>query len=448
MSNIRTNVTARLVTLFVAVTLLAATAWAQSSDKPPAGSAQPSSSSPTNTKEAGQGEDATERPMHMPDYSPVSADERLSHLFLTSQSPLHWGHLNVLSFSFSQSYQNNTETAYNNSILRGDLNYSVARAGVNFAVAYAPSVWFSHNGVRSNLSNHHLDLATDRKWGRWVFGLTDSFYSLPLESQFSQFGFVDTGSYGRTMDPSLVTGDTLSNHVHVTADRLLGPSDRVQLSLGYLYNRVSNQINGLASTPTQNTGDVGLSWNHTLGWRSSFGATYRYTRSYYSGNTGFSHHHAVVGTYSLQPKRGWDVALSFGPTYWMSPQNDPRTTYLANVAVTRRFTRSTISLTAGRSDEFIGLIGDTLTNSAGLSFDHGLTRKWHVTAGGNYVREVAGRPSHSWRAWNQTSYTLARNWSATLGYSFFQQTNVTTVKQLPSHFVTAGIRWSWSPERR
>ena len=111
--------TSRFSAVILMAALIAIAAFGQSTEKPST-SAKQSSSAPAITGNVDNSTD--ERPQHMADYTGSSTSDRMSRLLITDTSPLHWGHLNVVSFSFTQSYQNNTESSYNNSVFAGDLN--------------------------------------------------------------------------------------------------------------------------------------------------------------------------------------------------------------------------------------------------------------------------------------------------------------------------------------
>src|SRR5262249_55009429 len=213
------------------------TCFAQQSEPSSVVSGETSNSG--STEESKQSGDIDARPQHLPEYQPLTPNLHTSREILGKLSPLHWGRLNVVSLSFLQAYQTDTRTHTDSSVFKSSVSYAIDKAGTDFVAEYSPAIWLSQSDTRFDLASHHFELATHRKVGRWVLGVTDSMYALPLRSQFSQFGFDPTYSL-RNTDPALILGDTLSNSARLTVDRLLGPADRLQLGVGYLYYDISN----------------------------------------------------------------------------------------------------------------------------------------------------------------------------------------------------------------
>lgn len=426
------------------------TGFAQQSELSSVASGQTSNSS--STEEPKQSDDIDSRPQHLPEYQPVNSDLHISREVLGRLSPLHWGRLSVVSFSFLQAYQTDTSRHIDSSVLKSSVSYAIDKSGMDFVAEYSPAVWLSQSGTRYNFADHDFELATHRKLGRWVFGASDALYSLPLRSQFAQFGFEPSYSI-RNTDPALILGDELSNSARFTADRLLGPADRLQLGLGYLYYKISNASVDQSGSrnSTEHNADANLYWNHRLGWRSSLGFDYTYSQRYFNRETAnltteISRHHSVMATYSFEPTPAWSFSAGFGPTIWRGAGARQSKSYIVSASARRKLRRAAVTLSFNRSDEFVGIIGDNLSNQLELACAFALGRKWSLTTGGTYTRQVLDpRAVHGWRTGTQASYALGNHFSWFLGFSFIRQSELSPVNSLPSYFASTGIRWEWNP---
>ena len=408
----------------------------------------------TSAEEPTQSDEIDSNPQHLPEYQPATTNLHISREALAMVSPLHWGRLNVVSFSFLQAYQTDTKAHTDSSVFKSSVAYAVDKEGMDFVAEYSPAVWLSQSGTRFNFANHDFNLATHRKVGRWVLGVSDAMYSLPLRSQFSQFGFDPTYSL-RNTDPALILGDALSNNARFTIDRLLGPADRLQLALGYLYYNVSNASidRSLPRDSTEHTADGSLYWDHRLGWRSSLGLNYTYSQRYFNResenlNSEISRHHSLMATYSFEPKPTWSFSAGFGPTIWRGTGSRQSKSYIVSASARRKFRRAAVALTFNRSDEFVGIIGDNLSNQVELAFSFPLGRKWSLSSGGTYTRQVLDPHAvHGWRTGTQASYALWNHFSWFLGFSFIHQSELSPLNSLPSYFASTGIRWEWNPKQ-
>ena len=427
------------------------TCFAQQSENSVASRQAANSGSPESST---QSDEIDSHPQHLPEYQPTSSNLHTSREFLGKVSPLHWGRLSVVSFSYLQAYQTDTRSHIDSSVLKSSISYAVDKGGMDFVAEYSPAIWVSQSGTRFNFANHDFDLATHRKVGRWVLGMSDSLYALPLRSQFSQFGF-DPAYNLRNTDPALILGDALSNSARFTLDRLLGPADRLQLGLGYLYYKISNASvdQSVPRNSTEHNADASLYWNHRLGWRSSLGLDYTYSQRYFNREianlpTEISRHHSVMATYSFEPKPAWSFSAGFGPTIWRGAGARQSKSYIVSASARRKFRRAAVTLTFNRSDEFVGIIGDNLSNQLELAFAVALGRKWSLTTGGTYTREVLDPHAvHGWRSGTQANYALGRNFYWFLGFSFIHQSELSPVNSLPSYFASTGIRWEWNPKQ-
>ena len=83
-----------------------------------------------------------------------------------------------------------------------------------------------------------------------------------------------------------------------------------------------------------------------------------------------------------------------------------------------------------------------------LAFAFALGRKWSLSTGGTYTRQVLDPHAvHGWRTGTQASYALWNHFSWFLGFSFIHQSELSPLNSLPSYFASTGIRWEWNPKQ-
>ena len=83
----------------------------------------------------------------------------------TVMSPLHWGHLSLLSFQGFEVYDSNYQpqqaiAGRQLTALQGLLVYSIQKAKSSLNLQYCPYVWFSQNSTYKNFTANALDLTT------------------------------------------------------------------------------------------------------------------------------------------------------------------------------------------------------------------------------------------------------------------------------------------------
>jgi hypothetical protein len=459
----------KLLAVLLMLVLAGTTALAQEESTP---STQP----PAQDKQASP--DTTTQRTDVP---PPSPDETLSFerpatnlatgtALSTTRSPFRWGNLSLLSVDALQVFDSNYLFRSGNPLsvhagaIRGLLVYAVKTGHSNFSLQYRPQLWASGETSQFDYASHMVDFHTFRYLSsEWGINISDQFVSAPDRGRLEQIGFsADYTNSTSTQNPFLATGRRLlTNSFGVSLDHRFTARDRAEFLVRHQYIRLSEPDNG--STPVQDPASVlseqqdisgELGWTHT--WRpdNELGIKYGYDREYFQDFQSSAQLHSILVGISRRLRPSLLLRISGGPALLLPAKaggsvlpTDSRKTYQASAALFKKFTRSGLTLSYSRSNNFTGQISDNLNDRYDVSYSQHWSRHIDTVIGGAYVRQaLTAQTLQGKSGWTEVDYRLNRSWSFYGTYSYLTQAGG-PILYGPRHLVTSGIRWSWDAER-
>lgn len=368
-------------------------------------------------------------------------------------SPLHWGHLSLLSFSAMETYEDGAMIRSGEATLASGLViYSIEHSRSRFDLQYMPMVWYASGTVRNNFTAHALDLSTSRNFGRfWRVSLADQYHYSPNLAFMSASAFNPDFSTGlSTRNPFLLLGRTsLVNNATLDVNRQLNANNQLNLTLSNSFARLSGvsdpQAIGTVSLPA----DEQLYYNGQLTWSHKFNGNGSMYLSY--GYTEQQERNANIRLQYQSASAGYTRRLS--PTVTMSVGGGPawskrNLTAQGSISIFKAFRRGGVAASASRDTQFEGVLGGGFHNRYDLTFQHPLWIRWSFQVGSSYVQQRLGtspRSSNGIMAWSTLSYRMTPSWSIYSSYfylNFGSNLNIPTARES----AVLGIRWAWSPE--
>jgi hypothetical protein len=437
----------------------------------------PSTQPPAQDKQASP-DTATQRA----DVPPPSPDESLSTLsferpatnlatgtvLTTTRSPFRWGNLSVLSVDALQVYDSNYLFRKDNVLpvhagaIRGLLVYAVKTGHGTFSLQYRPQFWASGETSQFDYASHMVDFHTFRYLSsQWAINISDQFASVPDRGRLEQIGFSsDYTTSTSTQNPFLATGRRLlTNAFGVSVDHRFTARDRMEFLVRHQYIRLSEPDNGTVQDPAavlSEQQDIGgeLGWTHTWRRENELGIKYAYDREYFQDFQSSAQLHSVLIGISRRLRPSLLLRVSGGPALLLPAKaggstlpTDSRTTYQASAALFKKFTRSGLTLSYSRSNNFTGQISDNLNDRYDVSYSQHWSHRIDTVIGAAYVRQaLTAQTLQGKSGWTEVDYRLNRSWSFYGTYSYLTQAGGPLLYG-PRHLVTSGIRWSWDAER-
>jgi hypothetical protein len=392
----------------------------------------------------------------------------------TVMSPLHWGHVSLLSASVYEGYDSNTElqkVPLGSSLtsLNALAVYSVERRRTELDLQYHPFLWLSQKQTVKDIGSASADLHTEHPISEhWFWNIGDSFhYSPNQENTIEGSSFSADFGQGITVgSPFLSTGwNMLGNALTFGVDdrytqwssvRFHASGDYIRLSqfIGTSFFSLSERV----ILPTQELLSYGFGgiWTNRLNYRDTLDLRYDY-RSQTSIDTslgnGQSHFatftwaHLFTDSFRLRAGAGpgWMIADTSGiknSTHRVLP------TLQGSVELFKQFQKGGIAVSFARSDQFSGVIGNGFYNRYDLSVDRRLSLRWNVNAIGSYLQQ--GILSRATATGEQGSVEidrfLTRNWSVFAQGRYLSLANVGPAFA-PQKIATLGLRWEWVPDK-
>jgi hypothetical protein len=462
----------KLFAVLLMLVLAAATAPAQEESAP---------SAPPPARDEQKSPDAANQRADVP---PSSADEGFSTLsydkpatnlatgaiLTTTRSPFRWGNLSVLSVDALQVYDSNYLFRRDNPLpvhagaIRGLLVYAVKTGHGTFSLQYRPQFWASGETSQFDYASHMVDFHTFRYLSsQWAINISDQFASVPDRGRLEQIGFSsDYTTSTSTQNPFLATGRRLlTNSFGVSIDHRFTSRDRMEFLVRHQYIRLSEPDNG--TTVVQDPAavlseqqDIGgeIGWTHTWRRDNELGIKYAYDREYFQGFESSAQLHSVLVGISRRLRPSLLLRISGGPALLMPAKpagavspGDTRQTYEASAALFKKFTRSGMTLSYSRTNNFTGQISDNLNDRYDVSYSQHWSRHIDTVIGGAYIRQaLTAQTLQGKSAWTEVDYRLNRSWSFYGTYSYLTQAGGPLLYG-PRMLITSGIRWSWDAER-
>lgn len=415
-----------------------------------------------------------------PEETPAAADQSFDRapvnlatgqLLSTSRSPLHWGHLSLLSFDLLQVYDSNYLFLKDNPLsaqagaVQALLVYAIKTRRTNLSFQYRPQLWVSSDATQVDYASHSLDLHASRQASpRWAINFSDQYQWLEDSGRIDSIGFTpDYSSSNIHQNPFLAAGQRLtSNTAEVTIDHnftahssfeILGRDQYIQLSQSDITSPPPGTLAVPDSTQQIYGGQIG--WNYQWSRNNSFGFHYGYDREDFQATDSTVQFHSALLGFSRTLGRTVVVQVSGGPSLMQvpvlpgsAPVEKNQLTYQSSAVLFKTFRRAALTLSYSRNDSFTGQITDGLNDRVDGSITKRFVRRTDLVVGGSYIREnfTLGAHPYGKSGWAQVNYRLGPSWSFYGTYSYLTQT-AGPIAFGPRHLVTSGIRWSWNAGR-
>lgn len=458
----------KLFAVLLMLVLAGATALAQEGSAP---STQPPAKDEQTTQDAANQRNDVPPPSPDENFATLSFEKPATNLatgtvLKTTRSPFRWGNLSLLSVDALQVFDSNYLFRKDNPLpvhagaIRGLLVYAVKTGKATFSLQYRPQFWASGETSQFDYASHMVDFHTFRYLSsQWAINISDQFASVPDRGRLEQIGFSSDYTGTSTQNPFLATGRRLlTNAFGVSVDHRFTARDRMEFLVRHQYIRLSEPDNSNIQDPAavlSEQQDIGgeLGWTHTWRRDNEFGIRYAYDREYFQGFDSSAQLHSVLVGISRRLRPSLLLRISGGPALLMPAKRvgavapeDTRQTYEASAALFKKFTRSGLTLSYSRTNNFTGQISDNLNDRYDVSYSQHWSRRIDTVIGGAYVRQaLTAQTLQGKSGWTEVDYRLNRSWSFYGTYSYLTQAGGPLLYG-PRHLVTSGIRWSWDTE--
>lgn len=391
----------------------------------------------------------------------------------TTMSPLHWGHLSLLSFTafegYSSAYQfgQSQVPASGLTALQALAIYSIQRSKTSFDLQYNPYVWFTPQTTYKDFAANSVNLNTAHVFSRaWTLTLADAFRYSPQMANTLGGGYsADFASGLSNSNPFLALGEKYwTNDANINVDHQLGERSHLIFNATDDYIRISGMGNGLM--PGQNPSFIGpfneenmygggVTWNRQWSTKNTLLLSYNYRRqqtpltyantNYHLLDVGYSRVLTPTVTFSIQGGPGFlsgqAPAAQNGTTSYRS------TTAQGSVTLMKAFRYGGIAVSANRDVDYSGIISDNLNNRYDVTATRRFATRWTLSLTGSYVQqEFVGQPTTDGElGWGELNCHLSRMWSVFGGYRYFRISGPVPLFA-PKNFASLGIRWAWDPE--
>lgn len=399
---------------------------------------------------------------------PVAKNLETGAPLRTVLTPLHWGHLSLLSFQGFEVYDSNYQpqqaiVSRQMTALQGLVVYSIQKASSSLDLQYEPYVWFSPNQTYKNFTANSVDLATSHTFSRrWRLTGDETFQYSPNLANTLQSAFTtDFLSNTSNQVAFLSAGrESLINNVGVTLTSQISKSSQLSFNLLDDYIRLGSYQGSLNTTLpnvalTMNQYGGGVTWTRQWSTKTSLNLAYNFRRqsaSLFAANSTFNT--VDVGfnrvlkpnlSFSLQVGPGWSDA---GGVVKGTP-TQRRTTVQGSAQLLKSFRTGGIAFSFYRNSEYSGVISNSFNNRYDVSVNRRFFTRWNFLVSGSYIQqEYVGKPMSTGElGWAQLGYMLTRNWSVFSGYRYLNLGG-NEAWSGPQQLVTAGIRWAWQPSSR
>lgn len=379
-------------------------------------------------------------------------------------SPFRVGRLSLLSFSAFQGYDVNpmakqVAPSTEFTALNALLVYSIRKAEWNVDFQYEPSAVISPSVTEKNIAANAVDLQAERQLNAtWRLGLGDHFHYTPnVQSSIQGSNLsVNLGGGISLLIPFLTTNQSLLyNTLDGSLNHRFSSRSNVTFFAEQSFVRLSHSINLGRETELPSSEALSfsgsLSYFHTVSPQDSFSANYDYRTQYSPDFPSTAQFNTASFGWSHSLAQGLRMTLSGGPGLWKpgSGQNQLRETVQGTFELSKQFgTRGSIGTAVSRNDFFSGAVTNTFSNDYTLRTDRRFGTRVRFTASGAYVQQhvYPGRILNATTATFEPSWNISRNW-ATFGQVRYIRTQGTDFSLPPQKIFTAGIRWSWVPEK-
>jgi hypothetical protein len=443
-----------------------ASAPTQASPQPAAVSASDQSQDAASSQDAAATPDSGSSADQSGTEQPVAKNLETGLPLRSVMSPLHWGHLSLLSFEGFEAYNTDYRAQAGSlgsqlTALQGLVVYSIQRSKSTLDLQYRPYVWFSQQTTYKDFTANSVDFVTSHTFNRrWSITGNEDFQYSPNPANTLQSAFAtDFVSNTSNETPFLLAGrKSLMNNVDITINRQLSESSRLSLNLVDNFVRVSapsgvsdTNLPGIAER--MNAYGGGLTFSRRWNSRTSMNVSYNYRRQQLTGFAGNSSFNTVDVGFSRVLKPSLTLTAQAGPGWSNSglatkgAVSQRRTTAQGSAELFKSFRNGGVALAFYRNSEFSGVISNSYSNHYDLSFNRRLFTRWNFQASGSYIQQeyVGKRVNTGELGWAELGYMLSRNWSLFGGYRYLNLSG-NPILVGTQQLIAGGIRWAWQPE--
>lgn len=365
-------------------------------------------------------------------------------------------------------------------MFQGLVAYSIRKNRSALDLQWQPSFWYANSTFNRNLLGNSLDFTTSYAFSaKTTMTLIDRFSYIPELSPLSQGGLsANYSNFLLLLNPFLATGTKqLINNLGVTVEHVIDGQNKLTFIANQDFVRLSEppitpkpQIICLPGLPfcfiqpgpppkgrllqERPTISGGVTWTHQADARNTYKVIYNIDREFLRGTyeEDTLYHHIGLGYDRMLTER---TSLNFegGPTFVQArpAQTDVVTNSIAatgSVTLFHSFQTGGIALSAARSYDYTGLFSDSANTRFDFTVMRAVGRKWQLSAGASYLRQEFSyaSPANGTTEFAHASYLLTRSLSCFVGYYYLHMGG--SVQPLaPRNSLSAGVTWSWSPER-
>jgi len=378
-------------------------------------------------------------------------------------SPLRWGSFSLLSLSAYQGYDTNPRTTQSSgssefSALNAFLVYSIRRSLWELDLQYEPSVVFSPGILAKNLTGNAADFQVARRLSAtWTLAVGENFrYSPNLQSSIQGNGLaLNLGGGISVQIPFLQSNESLllDTGTVILSDRLSSTSSMtVGVDQSYIRLAPSIGVDKLRQLPVTDAESTNASFGYsrTIGSRDTLNATYDYRAQFASSAIGAAQYHVTTGSWEHILTPGLRLSFSGGPGFFDSGgiSNQWRTTLQGSVQLGRSYRNGDVGIAFSRNNSFNGVVSNSFGNHYALNLDHHFTSRVRFFANYSYIQQQVsgGHNLTGTLASAQPSWMVSRNWSV-FGEVRYLATHGSDFSIPSDKIYTAGVRWSWVPEK-
>jgi hypothetical protein len=414
-----------------------------------------------------------------PDQSVISSDDTMMPLPNSLDtdlplgvvlSPLHWGRISLLSLAAYQGYETNptatrpavpesSSPSSEFSAFNALLVYSIERASWELDLQYEPSIVASPELISKNLTGNASDFQLSRRLNEtWTLTIRDHFrYSPDLQTSIQGNSLaLNLGGGISVQIPFLQNNESLlTNTGSANFSHRFSAASSVVFGLTQSYLRVAPSTNlgkiqrDFPVTDAYAT-DVNIAYTDMVGARDKFYASYDYRAQLASEASGTSTYHVLDAGLGHVLTPGLRLSFSGGPGFYNpgGRANAWRTTLQGTVQLEKSYRRGEIGVAFSRNNSFNGVLSNSFANHYALNLDHRFTTRVRLTANYSYIQQqIYGKNGQTGTlASVEPSWFMTRNWSV-FGQVRYIDTHGSDFSIPSDKIFTAGVRWSWVPEK-
>ena len=375
-------------------------------------------------------------------------------------SPFHWGHLSLISVSVYQGYDSNPNLQ---AVAQGARLQAFSALAVysrkfgrsRFDAQYHPFILASTTRTLKDLGAASSDFITDHPLSQnWSWRAADHLrYSPSQQASVEGRGFVFNTGGGLTIGNAFLSSgrNFLENVVALALRDRFTQGSFLDFHVDQRFARLSGPLGqsttDLGSEEEFRTGG-GLTWSDSLSMRDTIDAKYDYSVQTVRGTDsgGVRSHNLGIGwNHHLTPSLSFSTEI--GPIWSTVAQSrQGSTTRLhGTIQLLKTFREGGVAVSFSRSDNFSGVISNSLNNRYDFSFERRLGVRWSLLTSASYIQQerLGLHATTGALAATGVGYALNRNWTV-----FVQGRYLDVIPaSAPEKIATIGVTWSWESDK-